>query len=87
MLVQVAVGLGLLVVGIIFGARLGSSKGRSGVAEIENKAEVARDKARQTSAEKTRKELAVVDAAAKESNSRTVSDALVDLIEKGELKR
>lgn len=87
MLIQAVAGLGLLVIGIIFGARLGSSRGRASVAEIENKAEVARDKARQAASNETRKKLEAVKAEAHESNSRPVSDVLVDLIEKGELKR
>lgn len=87
MLVELGVGIGLLIVGVFVGSRFGSTTGSKGVAEIENKAKVARDKQRDVATKKTQAELALVEASARESKSRTVGDVLVDMIEKGELKR
>lgn len=87
MLVELGVGIGLLVVGLLVGSRFGGTTGSKGVAEIENKAQVARDKAHEVAAKETAAKLAVIDAVSRESKSRPVSDALVDMIEKGELKR
>ena len=87
MLVELGVGIGLLVVGLFVGSRFGATTGNKGVAEIENKAKVTRDKAREVITKETTAKLALVDAAARESKNRATSDVLVDMIEKGELKR